>query len=425
MDAYDDQIDLRRNDKKKAFHAFLKEKRGNLSDAGFIKKIAELNSCNEEDAKNLFKNLKRYFNEKHTELPTTVQGKTWKRFCEVLGTSTQDWEEYWRDWQHGNASSQQAEDNSLAENFLEGIKQHIIDELDAPGVKLLKYQVNSALEDCLKKLKRPALKSDYTETLAEAWINLLRNHEQTCPAINNVLMNVTGNCLDKEKKGSIFEKISGNHKAYKEALLQILGWLSLAAIKDDAFLEFLNNSPDLSVVHFEIPVETLGGVELILSRHNNRSPKFSIEGNRFSAGHMIQGAELLLKLSWSVEEIAVNLELLVWNSVPSLDNKSEGTSLSESELRDLNIEIGTLNEYDDPYKKQFTLVIPQTQLSADLKENDGFLKEIYQKIHADLSNLMLVQFTMQNNSSFFYIPEPQLMNAIKNYLIFINKLCLP
>jgi TIR domain len=300
--------------------------------------------------------------------------------------------------------------------FMAHIKKKIADELTADEVKPFRDILKLELDTLLESLKHSKTLDHQGESIADGLVLALRIGGTHPPVINKVLMNAANYCLDKDKKGAYYQASLGNREAIKHAIEQVIGWLILSAV-DDVYATQLNRSTQYAEAeYFELPVATLAGVEVIVSRHFKRQPKVKPEGSQFSPNYVLDAFSAISATHWKTTSAVEELKIRLWNQVFQDRTKTLGESLTAGDLEDLNAELGNLRSYDDDKLKQHYLIA----FKSDKGLSNAFQEDIYQQLLKGLENLTLVRFGVIEGQSAFYVPERSLMSAVRLFLNHIN-----
>lgn len=295
------------------------------------------------------------------------------------------------------------------DEFLKQIKENISNELKLPEVSILTqllekelYKVHSSLE-----LKNKDGKD--IDGIAGALIDVMKNGGEGIPVFNQVLSTATMNCFDR-LKGSHFREARENHDAIAKTIEQLVGWLVLASLDYKIVSKILPDSAALPAIYFEIPVETAGGVEAIVSHQYKRAAVFRVETADICGKHMM--SEKFGQISWHEDTTISALKLKLWNKVFS--DSRVAPPLSETETKKLNSRLH--NARNSGLKKEHYYLAIQSDKFCD----DDAFKKTYKALlnKNELDNLTIVRFGWGANNEYFITYEQNLMDAI--HLFFNN-----
>ena len=293
--------------------------------------------------------------------------------------------------------------------FLETIKENIAFELDSSGVEIFRDAIRDELEKLLRKLKLTPIENESSDSVAEGLIAALKKGDAHVPVITNTLMNATRDCFDR--RGKHFIKAKQHHDDIHVAIEQLLGWLVLASV-DDEYVDRLVPSRDFSsAVYFELPVATLGGVEVIVSRSYQRQANVETQDSSLSGRHITHTKRLK---GWKASEKTNQLMLEIWNKVFPDQKKASGT-LTRDEKLNLNAALGNRRQRDW-YKEHHILAI-----ECSSHENDEAYTETCKQLLNELDQLTLVRFGVSSEQQVFYSLEHNLMSAVSEFLTAINR----
>ncbi|WP_181389666.1 toll/interleukin-1 receptor domain-containing protein [Leucothrix pacifica] len=294
--------------------------------------------------------------------------------------------------------------------FLETIKENIVFELESHGVEIFRDAIRDELEKLLQKLKLDKLVGDSSNAIATSLITTLKQGDSSVPVITTVLMNAAQNCFDK--RGRHFKAAREHHSNIQSAVEQLLGWLVLASVDDDYIQRLTPSRDHATAVYFELPVSTLGGVEIIVSRSYQRQANINAQGSILSGKHITHNKRVR---TWKVSEKTNQLMLEVWNQVFKDLKKDSGSRLSRTEISKLNAEL-EIRRSDNWHQEHHILAIECSDL-----ENDKDYSDTCEQLLNELDQLTLVRFGIADQQQVFYSPEHNLMSAVNRFLTSINR----
>lgn len=268
--------------------------------------------------------------------------------------------------------------------------------------ELNKLRPNHVFSDC-------DLHPNESEKIAKALVWIMENGGDTVPAIQKALKSAYMECFHKKGKHRV---AASNHKeAITESVEQLLGWLVLAAVDETQLGQLLPQADFSKGVYFEIPVETQGGVELIVSRCSERSADIDSAGSEVKATYQtcITGQDMVWKDSATLD----TLKLIIWNKV--FPEEEQELPLSATQVKQLDAEISTRRR-DDWESEHHYLAIRGEQLGTDVR-----YVSVCEGLQKELPNLTLVNFGIPGQGSVFYMLEHHLMQVINNFIASVNK----
>lgn len=245
-------------------------------------------------------------------------------------------------------------------------------------------------------------------SLAAGLMQLLSSGGKKVPVINKVLKNVFRQCFDPSiKYHKSYAIAKAHHERLKWVFDESLGWLVLASI-DETQIQHLLMWQDLSAhLYFELPVKTLGGVEIVFAWHQQRQGCFSVQE------HRIKGQDLIevdtASFSWCDVENRHQLKIKLWNAMrPDLLRTDR---LSDDETNALNADLSSFRE-DDDQPRHYAFVVKYDEMTDDA------FKQCYQDLLNELDELPLIRFGVQgSDDSLFCTYEHHLTSAIKSFLL--------
>jgi hypothetical protein len=299
--------------------------------------------------------------------------------------------------------------NKPDSEFITTIKQKMTFVLDAPDVSIFKDQMGREIESLPEQIKVST--NGYTAPDLAGKLYLLANQRgETNIAIETLLYNATMACLYKE--GERYNESKPCHGAIKDAAEQLLSWLVLAALNDDSLSQQLRAITNTARLYFELPVKTIGGVELFLSRSFQRRTELTVlsDGANLSGRHALPYPPHLF--SWNVDNDVQNMIRMIWNAVFTADQRD--AKLPKEDIQKLNSELRVLKAKKYLSEHYYTVI---KGLEGSSQEH---FQLIYPRLLEELSELTLVRFGIAGED-LFVVPEDDLMNAIRNFLTDINK----
>ena len=293
--------------------------------------------------------------------------------------------------------------------FITEIKRKIAEELNSPDVVQFRGLLKLELDKVLDRLNLAKIADNRADLIADGLIQALKLGGSEVPVITSVLTAAAMHCFDR-KKGKYFQATRDQHEAIKEVIEQILGWLVLASVSD-TYAQDLQPETKFPGIYFELPAQTAGGVEVIVSRSFQRQAKFLSKGNVISSSYQLLTSTD--QFSWKASETVALLKRMLWNQVFPDENKDTSITVKETSRLNAELEIRRV----DKWAGEHHVLAIESQALVD--DNSRF--EVYQQLLTELDNLTLVYFGLAEQSPIFCTPEYQLMAAINNFLKKINQ----
>lgn len=303
--------------------------------------------------------------------------------------------------------------NTPDSEFCRQIKAKIAEELSRAEVAVftdvLRVELNRVL-DGLGQSERK-ISGNKPQIIAETLVWVLANGKKEVPVINKALKNAFMHCFDK-RRGKKYEAARKVHGEIIEAVEQVLGWLVLASIDEKQLSPLVPEAGYGRGVHFELPVRTQLGVEVIVSRRHQRRADLQSSGSEVSGSHIL--CAHADQFSWNDAATVDDLQRMLWNRV--FPEESQNTSLTSDQVERLNAELQTrrLDEWDTEHH--------YIAIQYDNFDGDDSYKSVYKQLLSALDQLTLVRFGVAGNQSIFCTLEYNLMSAINRFLSTINKM---
>lgn len=292
-------------------------------------------------------------------------------------------------------------------SYLHKIKANIKQSLTGESVDVFRGVLVVELNKVVAIDGTASLSND-PAIIADTLVELLRTGGATCPAINKVLQNTASRCLDATHNN--YKSVEPNKAAVLGVIERILGNLVLSLVdENDAedLSEWLRY--DLADLYFELHASTLGGVEIFISHYQQRQANLSLDGRKVSGRNLIYDDSTTM--SHDLGERMSDIQRLIWNTVFDDDKQ---TALTKHEVDELEAELITLRELEDD-ESNYCVAIPfeQSQDEAYRKVCEEFLTKL---------KIPLVHFNLNSGTDAFHGIERNLMSAVRNFLIKINKI---
>lgn len=265
------------------------------------------------------------------------------------------------------------------------------------------------LNNLLVRLDYPdgGLKENAPKKLTDALVWALAKGGDDVPVIIPVLKNAAMHCF--HRKGSCVVEAQPYRESIKEAIEQLLGWLVLASVDDRLLSQVLPASDFSNGFYFEIPVETPGGVELIVSRTHQRAAVIDSGGSEITARHLVCAS--VDQFDWKPDSTVEKMKRMIWNKV--FPDQYQESALSVQQVKTLNSEL-LARRRDEWDTEHYYLAIQCDDFAIDNYAS------VYKQLLEDLDNLTLVNFGVTEQASVFYMPEHNLMQTINRFLTSIN-----
>lgn len=296
---------------------------------------------------------------------------------------------------------------------LSQIKERIAEELSMPGVEIFTDELRLQLNKVLVKLQyhKEEIKENRSPLIAEALVWAMANGEEDVPVITTVLMNAFMHCFHR-RKGRRSNEARPHHREIKDAVEQLLGWLVLASIDEEKLSYVASVGGKDNSAYFELPVETQGGVEVIVSHQHQRAANMDSSGSEVVPPNMTRVTAD--QFEWKDTSTVDTLKLMLWNKL--FPEEHQETVLTVDQVKKLNAEI-LIRRKDEWDKEHHYIAIQCNELDG---KNVYF--GVYKELLADLDNLSLVRFGVLGKGSVFFTLEHNLMQSINRFLQAINKM---
>jgi hypothetical protein len=298
-------------------------------------------------------------------------------------------------------------------DFLEQIKTCIANELSPPKVAVFTDRLRLELNTVLVTLHGNGgeLLENHPAKISEALVWTMVMGKDQVPVFNRILKNAYMHCFDRQR-GLSYAQAQPEHHTIKTAVEQIVGWLVLASVNKDTFPKITPEASVAGGLYFELPVETLGGIEIIVSRKQQRPAKLdSSGGSETIAKHITCVAPN--QLSWHDGATVDEIKKRLWNKI--FPGEVQETALTPTQTRKLNAELQT-RRLDD-WDRECHCVAIQFCNPAEEQAYNGALK----KLLAELDQLTLVRYGVEGKFSCFYMLEHSLMQAVNSFIKTINR----
>lgn len=293
-------------------------------------------------------------------------------------------------------------DVKLGENFKAFLRNQISAELKLPEAKYL----NEQLAELFNHDKR----EKNLETLITN--SLLSN--QIDKAIGDYLTLAASDCISP--KGCRFHEVSGKLDKVREIAEQILGWLVLASIDENKIQQILPNCEKHKSYYFSLAVNSIAGVEIVLSRRFDRKVTWTNKDKNSpypTSPHRIKLDNSLLK--WDDKETLRKILIAIWDQVFPTDPepKTSTDELNQGEIDLLNETLEILR--DQPRDKEhYYIAFKLPEASPE------FIEKSYLLLLKCLPQITMVQFGIENSDSLFVIPEVKITARIGVFYRKIN-----
>lgn len=279
----------------------------------------------------------------------------------------------------------------LGADFEKFLHQKINTEMRRPEAKFLTEQLaehlgcNKATSDLITLIIDSLLKPPVDE------------------AIRNYLTLAASDCI--HSKGNRRYDVGDNVAVVKEIAEQILGWLVLASTNDNEIQHILPRCDLHESLFFALGVDTVRGVEIVLSRcFNHNTTKSPIH---------IDLPESCFK--WKEEETVRKIRIEIWNIVfPSInEQKTVDDQLTATEINTLDETLRSRRIKPRNAEHYF--------MAFKLPERDcAFVEQVYQKLLSSLQQMTVVQFGVDYLDKLFLLPEARVTTAINEFYREIN-----
>ena len=309
----------------------------------------------------------------------------------------------------------EADGNAAGQTVLEfrkEIVENIQQELSQAEISIF---VNALREELNKLRSKHQFSEDDLQTgeitrIADALVWVMENGGEDVPSIQKALKGAYMHCFDR--KGNYFSTAQPFKVQITEAVEQLLGWLVLAAVDQKELSKLLPRADFSKGVYFEIPVETHGGVELIVSHCSEHSADIVTGGSEVTAAY--QTSVDTQYFNWKESSALDNLKLLVWKRI--FPEEAQELPLTGTQVRKLDAEISALRNEDWGDREHHYLAFK----GAEITTNEHY-QSVCDKLLIELPSLTLVNFGALGQESVFYMPEHHLMQRINRFLTAINK----
>jgi hypothetical protein len=217
--------------------------------------------------------------------------------------------------------------------------------------------------------------------------------------------------------GCCFQEVGGKLDKVREVAEQILGWLVLASIDENKIQQILPNCEKHKSYYFSLAVNSIAGVEIVLSRRFDRKVTWTNKDKNSpypKSPYRISLDNSLLK--WDDKETLNKILIEIWNQVfPALETeKKGGDKLDQGELDFLNEILEERRNH--PRKKEHHYIAFKVSEASSV-----FIESIYDQLLNRLPQMTVVQFGMEGASdNLFVIPETKVTAKVSQFYRAIN-----
>ncbi|MBL6988114.1 MAG: TIR domain-containing protein [Methylobacter sp.] len=291
-------------------------------------------------------------------------------------------------------------------------------KLDAEFKKFLHEKISSELRRPEAKWLNEQLSMYFKYGVATPdLITLITESLLNCPvdaAICNYLSQATTDCIlaTGNRRSDVGDKVD----LVRQVAEQILGWLILASIDDNAIQKVWQRCSQNNALFFKLGVDTFAGVEIVLSRGFNRKTDFPNEDNADPTGrYFISHQKSWVK--YDEGETVRKILIEIWNKVFPLpkDQKESDGAVKEKEIKRLNSAIKS-RRADPKSPEHYYIAFDVSEINSEFDEN------IYHQLLKSLKDMTVVQFGITESDSLFLIAEEDVTTAIDEFYRAINGL---
>jgi len=295
--------------------------------------------------------------------------------------------------------------------LLEQIKENISKELKRPEVLVFTQSLRKQLVKIQAAMGIATRIEEDIDEVTNMLIHVMEHGGDGVPVINQALSEATKSCFDR-LHGSNFRETLEHHEVIADSIEQLLGWLVLVSLDKTIIDDIRPETGILPAIFFELPIETAGGVEAIVSYQYGRAAAFRSGVKDMRGKHML--SEKYGNISWYDAETINSLKLNLWNKV--FDENRRAPPLSVTETRTLNSRLKN-NRENALNPEHYYLAI-----QCDKVQNGDDFSKVYKKLLKELDNLTLVHFGWGADQDYFCTYEHDLMDAINLFLNNMKKI---
>lgn len=222
-------------------------------------------------------------------------------------------------------------------------------------------------------------------------------------AIRNYLTLAASDCI--HSKGNRRHEVGDNVAVVTEIAEQILGWLVLASIDENEIQQILPRHDRHESLFFALGVNSVRGVEIVLSRcFNHNTTKSPI---------YIRLPESCFK--WKDEETVRKIQIEIWNTVflGAEQQKGENDELDATEIDTLDATLRSRRIKPRNAEHYY--------MAFKLPDSDcAFAEQVYQKLLNSLQQMTVIQFGVGCLDKLFLLPEARVTTEINEFYREIN-----
>lgn len=279
----------------------------------------------------------------------------------------------------------------LGADFKKFLHQKIDVELRRPEAKLLTEQL-------AEYLGRDKAASDLSTLIIDSLLEF-----PVDDAIRDYLTLAASDCI--HSKGKRRHDVGDNATVVREIAEQILGWLVLASINENEIQQILPRRDQHESLFFTLGVDSVRGVEIVLSRcFNHNTTKSPIH---------IRLPESCFK--WKDEETVRKIQIEIWNTVflGAEQQKGENDELDATEIDTLDATLRSRRIKPRNAEHYY--------MAFKLPDSDcAFAEQVYQKLLNSLQQMTVVQFGVGCLDKLFLLPEARVTTEINEFYREIN-----
>ena len=235
-------------------------------------------------------------------------------------------------------------------------------------------------------------------------------------AIRNYLLFVTKDCIFKD--GLRYEESRDKIDGIKEIAEELLGWLVLSSVDEEAIAELLPAGLAGDSLYFVLGHGTLGGVELAMSRRFQRKAELlgrESPSDQRSPYHIPADPRYFTETD---NETVRKLFLEIWNKVFDTpeEQKKESEKLTAQEINILNETLRDLRKRKRD-TEHYYIAFPLETVEPER------VKEIFRELLAKdkLNQMTVVEFGSQAGSKVLVMDEERVIAAINGFYRAVNK----
>ena len=233
-------------------------------------------------------------------------------------------------------------------------------------------------------------------------------------AIRDYLVFVTIDCIYKD--GLRYEESRDKIDEIKKIAEELLGWLVLSSVDEEAIAELLPDGLADDSLYFVLGHGTLGGVELAMSGRFQRKAEWLAKespSDQQSPYHVAVDSRYFTETD---NETVRKILLEIWNRVfdrPE-EQKKESEEFTDREIRTLNETLRDLRKRKRDTEHYYIAFRLQTV------EPDR-VKEIFRELLAKLNQMTVVEFGSQLGSKVLVMDEERVIAAINGFYRAVNR----